>query len=512
MSSEFPSQLHRNIPTTNGAFKRSFEQFGYDSDSSVSGDHNTEASGSSHGTRNATGGSSSTGNDRNKRARSTSSSSSSDDSSTDTSRSTEYDTAESSASLSEGSHSDLDVSPSLNPMATICPPIPNIPTSSASAISQLSSFPETEHHDEMLVDPLVPQNVAHEVTPHLHAPASATPDSLRRSIDRFNEFESEIAALRRSHSNTPTWLPSPPSFPETSLPMDSLNSVSVAEWTTPWLPDPPLQTLNTHRAEYYSGLGVASSRHEDAIPVQISGEDVTSVPEPIVITHSAAQAPDDDSPLNIPPYPPYPSYRPSHRSTSVSESRVSIPPALQPESFISSSSGSRSSDWSATSHSHEAERSPGRESRSPSWWNRIHSRRRSSPAESRVVTSPLPSSESTFSSEPTSTSTSSSRRTSTSMGTPERSRRRIPLSTSIFRSPEPSRPSSPTNDSSDYIMSLFGRRPASRTEPRREQSPWDTEIVERRARPRIEYSRERRFSQVPPAETQGKWLSSIARW
>ncbi|KAH7922005.1 hypothetical protein BV22DRAFT_688398 [Leucogyrophana mollusca] len=491
MSSDIPTQVHRGLPaaTSGTSFKRSFEQFGYDSDASLSNDH-TEASGSSNPTRNPSG-SSTAANERNKRARSTSSSSISDQS-TDTSRSTDYDTAESSASLSDASRSDIDVPAGVNAMQALCPTVPILSTTNVSAVSQPLGLPETEPHDEeMLDDPGLPQDVPRELSQNTIASSSDAQDSFRNSIDRFNEFDSEIAALRRSHSNTPSWH-SPPPITASPVPGESAHAMASAlPWSStqeapPWISNTP-SPLRNNDEDFFSGLAVSAvtvPRRGDLPSTDVPEEVASSSnPEhPVPLSNDTASS-DPDPPLYIPPYPPYPSYRPSHRYGYMVPTP---PPRVQgvfPADPPSSSSPTEVFDSprreSGSSRPRDVEQSTDHEPGRPGWlWTRLQSMRRPPLAPSRRISSPLPGSGSTSSSDIASLGSNSSIRispTTTSVRrsptTSERSRRR----TSIFRSPEsPSSPapSSPTDESSgpDHVR-LFGRRPSGERE-RSWVPPW----------------------------------------
>jgi len=186
------SQLHRASLHSNG--KRPFEECGYDSDPDTSLNSSTQASGSGssassrHFPSSST--SSSSGEGRNKRARSTSSSSNSDlSSSSDVSTSTGYDTAPSS------SRSDLIPSgPSpLSRNAVDCPvPAPAMFDPQERVMSDLSIE---------LPRPAFTTGVPTTT-------ASSSEDSLRSSLERFNEFERQIAALRSSFAASRPPLPS----------------------------------------------------------------------------------------------------------------------------------------------------------------------------------------------------------------------------------------------------------------------------------------------------------------
>ncbi|KAG0697217.1 hypothetical protein DFH29DRAFT_163035 [Suillus ampliporus] len=210
MSSEYPSHLHVSFSPNGTSFKRTFEQFGYDSGSPMTSSA-LQASGSGTATHNVPTGSSSSsnGNERNKRARSTSSSSVSDRSA-DSSRSSEYSTARSSASLSETSTTnDHNISLDQNRRSPVYP-VASIASTSSTLASPTPTLPSSEPQDEVMSDvSAFPLDIPRPAPAPEVASSTTTHDTLRNSIERFNEFDSHIAALRRSHSRTPSWLPTP---------------------------------------------------------------------------------------------------------------------------------------------------------------------------------------------------------------------------------------------------------------------------------------------------------------
>ena len=171
------SQLHRLNIQSNG--KRPFEECGYDSDPDTSLNTSTQASSSGssssrHLASSSTSGGSGEG--RNKRARSTSSSSNSDlSSSSDISTSTGYDTAPSS------SRTNL----VLTGRSTVQfpPPAPAMFDPQEGVLSDLSID---------LPRPAFNTSIPTTTT------SSSSGGSLRGSLERFNEFERQIAALRSS--------------------------------------------------------------------------------------------------------------------------------------------------------------------------------------------------------------------------------------------------------------------------------------------------------------------------
>jgi len=208
MSSNLPPQLHLELPASTTSFKRSFQEFGFDLESPLGG---IEA-----------GGSGSDGNDRNKRARSASSFSD-DEGSVGSS---------SSSRIISGSSSMNDAGDTGSPSAltatrpTAALPPPHFALSVTRASLEPPRLPTPELQDIDMIDyPLV--------HPHSRVPEPQTPpdseaptippgtlqhdDNYRLSLERFNAFDSQIAALRRSPSprlRSPT---PPPVLPPLTL-------------------------------------------------------------------------------------------------------------------------------------------------------------------------------------------------------------------------------------------------------------------------------------------------------
>ncbi|KAI6044576.1 hypothetical protein EDC04DRAFT_319203 [Pisolithus marmoratus] len=182
-SSYRPSHLHRVNLQSNG--KRPFEECGYDSDPDTSLNNGTQASGSgssgsSHHFSSSSSSSTSAGDGRNKRARSTSSSSNSDhSSSSEVSTSTGYDTAPSS------SRSDL----SLGGPSTLARDAVDCPISAPALFG--SQDRNVSDLGIELPRPTFTTNVPTSTS-------VSSEDNLRSSLERFNEFERQIAALRSS--------------------------------------------------------------------------------------------------------------------------------------------------------------------------------------------------------------------------------------------------------------------------------------------------------------------------
>ncbi|KAI6121252.1 hypothetical protein F5141DRAFT_507412 [Pisolithus sp. B1] len=192
-SSYRPSHLHRVNLQSNG--KRPFEECGYDSDPDASLNNGTQSSasgssGSSHHFSSSSSGSTGAGDGRNKRARSTSSSSNSGhSSSSDVSSSTGYDTAPSS------SRSDLSLSgPSALARDAVDCPIA-APALFGSQDGNVSNLGIELPHSAFTAS--VPETAS-----------ISSEDNLRTSLQRFNEFERHIAALRSSIATSrPALLP-----------------------------------------------------------------------------------------------------------------------------------------------------------------------------------------------------------------------------------------------------------------------------------------------------------------
>lgn len=229
MSSEYPS-LHLNLQQNGTSFKRTFEQFGYDSGSPMTSA--LQASGSGAGSHHVSTGSSSNigGNERNKRARSTSSSSLSDRSA-DSSRSSEYNTARSSASLSETSTNDQNLSLDQNMRSTdYTLPVIASPSSTCTLATPAPALPTTPQDEDMSDSSGFSLDIPRPAPlPTLEPPT--THDALRNSLERFNEFDSHIAALRRPQSRTPSWMrtASPAQSPHSSS--NATTDIENWDWT-----------------------------------------------------------------------------------------------------------------------------------------------------------------------------------------------------------------------------------------------------------------------------------------
>ncbi|KAG1730120.1 uncharacterized protein EDB91DRAFT_795203 [Suillus paluster] len=338
MSSEYP--LHVSFSPNGTSFKRTFEQFGYDSSPPMSSA--IQASGSGSATHNAPAGSSSntSGNERNKRARSTSSSSVSN-SSADSSRSSEYSTARSSTSLSESSTTnDHNLSLDQNRRSPTYQ-LASIASTTSTLTSPSPALPGTEPQDEVMSDG---SGFALEIPRPTPVPevasSTTTHDTISSSIERFNEFDSHIAALRRSHSRTPSWLPAP--SPVLS-PLESSNHTTEAfdswDWTHFGASPGQSQTSGEDRRRRYStdattsiasaGTYAAVSRQGDSLSFQTS--DVLSRPG---YTASSSNASNSTSSSATPPHP---SYR---TSSSASSSARTATFSRESDQFTSGFTGS----------------------------------------------------------------------------------------------------------------------------------------------------------------------------
>ncbi|KAG6908281.1 hypothetical protein DXG01_005382 [Tephrocybe rancida] len=232
MSSNCPPQLHLELPPNTTSFKRSFDQFGFDLESPL-------------GAADGAGASTSDGNDRNKRARSASSFSDDDRSIGSSSSST---LASSSSPISGeaihrssiGSHISTAQrlgAPriSLNIGRSSLEP-PRLPTPEIQDIDMIDyPLPETEVAEE---DPVIPQPSA-----SVEVAASRAEESYRLSLERFNAFDTQISALRRSRSPS---MPRSPTPPPVLPPLELLgeeapmNTNTISFLHPPAQPSPPL--------------------------------------------------------------------------------------------------------------------------------------------------------------------------------------------------------------------------------------------------------------------------------
>ena len=300
-----PPHLHRVNLHSHG--KRPFEECGgYDSDPDTSMPIQPAPSGSSNNNRFPATTTSSTGPEtRNKRARSTSSTST-DGSSSTPSSSSGYNTAQSS------SRSDIfSDGPSALPASAVDCPAASSPPFVATQDVHMSDL-------HLPIPPIQPQRT--------HVPTPPTPeDTLRTSLQRFAEFDRQIAALRTSLAATRSpplpsldssvdgvqtndrWHSNPSNFLSngSSTPLPSTASSSVAV-----VPSETLNSLPTFASS--NGQYATHLDHLDSINVSPSFTDSANI---VAATSTASGAvPSTSFPptySNTPRYPPYPSYRPS---------------------------------------------------------------------------------------------------------------------------------------------------------------------------------------------------------
>ena len=209
MSSNLPPQLHLELPTGTTSFKRSFQEFGFDLESPLGG---IEA-----------GGSGSDGNDRNKRARSASSFSD-DEGSVGSSSSSRIVSASSSMNDEPGDFGSPSALTATRPPAALSPPLFSLSVTRASLEPPRLPTPELQDID-MIDYPLVhshpripePPALSDSEAPPIPPATLQHDDNYRLSLERFNAFDSQIAALRRSPSprlRSPT---PPPVLPPLTL-------------------------------------------------------------------------------------------------------------------------------------------------------------------------------------------------------------------------------------------------------------------------------------------------------
>lgn len=207
MSSNRPPQLHLELPPNTTSFKRSFEEFGFDFDSPLGG---PEA-----------GASGSDGNDRNKRARSATSFSD-DEESVDSSSSSTMSSTSTSMSIMADNRAQSALS-ATRPAAALG--TPHFSLSVARASLEPPRLPTPDLQDIDMADyTLVRTHQPEEQAPSNSATAAIAPgtsqtddDSYRLSLERFNAFDSQIAALRRSPSPRTQSRTPPPVLPPLTL-------------------------------------------------------------------------------------------------------------------------------------------------------------------------------------------------------------------------------------------------------------------------------------------------------
>ncbi|KAG1898701.1 uncharacterized protein F5891DRAFT_446102 [Suillus fuscotomentosus] len=328
MSSEYPSHLHVSFAPNATSFKRTFEQFGYDSGSPMTSALQASGSGTTNHSVPTGSSSSSGGNERNKRARSTSSSSVSNRSA-DSSRSSEYNSARSSASLSEGSTTNNHTLSLDQNRRSSAYPSPATVSTPGTLVSPTPVPPstETEPQDEDMSDSSVFSLDIPRPVPPPEVVSSTAHDALRSSIERFNEFDSHIAVLRRSHSRTPSWHPT--ASPVLS-PRESSNDTTEAFDSWDWThfgasPGSSHTSGEDRRGQYFTdatisigsgGTHAAAPRQVDSLSFQAS-DGLSSRPG---YTTSSSNTSNSTRSSNTP----HPSHRPSPSISSSTRTNASI--------------------------------------------------------------------------------------------------------------------------------------------------------------------------------------------
>jgi hypothetical protein len=104
--------------------------------------------------------------------------------------------------------------------------------------------------------------------------SSTAHDALRSSIERFNEFDSHIAALRRSHSRTPSWHPtaSPVLSPRAESSNDTADAFDNWDWTRFGASSGSSHTSGEDRRSPYftdATISVGSVGAHTAVPRQV---------------------------------------------------------------------------------------------------------------------------------------------------------------------------------------------------------------------------------------------------
>ena len=193
MSFNRPPQLQLSLHAENGtSFKRSFEQYGFDLDTPLSGSSESGGSGSS-----GVG----SGNERNKRARSEGSLSNSDDVE-DSSGSSEVGAAGSSGatSIEDDSLSGLSATRPIS----LADSVLRLPSS---VIPEQPRLPSPDFEDIQMAVADDAEPLSDPPPPVSSASGSNRDESYRISLERFNAFESEISALRLPRSPAPALPP-----------------------------------------------------------------------------------------------------------------------------------------------------------------------------------------------------------------------------------------------------------------------------------------------------------------
>ena len=199
MSTNRPPQLQLTLHTENGtSFKRSFEQFGFDLDTpspSMGVGGNGEAGGSS-----SSGAGSGSGNERNKRARSQSTFLNGGETA-ESSGSSQIRATQSSPVHMEGDGLSGLSATRPNSFASNASNLPSV----LAPLTGLLRIPSPEPQD---IEMSVLEESQPSSTPAPPITSSLDPsESYRRSLERFNAFDSEISALRQTPSHSPSPLP-----------------------------------------------------------------------------------------------------------------------------------------------------------------------------------------------------------------------------------------------------------------------------------------------------------------
>ncbi|KZV63070.1 hypothetical protein PENSPDRAFT_223327 [Peniophora sp. CONT] len=204
-----PPRLH--IPVAQQSFKRSFEEFGFDLDSPQESNVN-EASGSGSGNAsgsgaNGVGNGNSGGSERSKRQRSDDPNASTSDGGSEYMSFENSEASESFVSLPAGT-SDRPLAAGPSNLSTVWSP-PDL-GSHWEDVDMLSTSASTES-----IPAPGPSTTAAASQPRAVAREDDEPSSLERSIERFNEFDTNISVIRPSRSRPSS---PPPVLPPLSLP------------------------------------------------------------------------------------------------------------------------------------------------------------------------------------------------------------------------------------------------------------------------------------------------------
>lgn len=254
MSSNCPPQLHLTLPSNATSFKRSFEQFGFDLESPVSG---AEAGGSNSnaGRGLSGGGSGHDGNDRTKRARSASSSSISVESA-ETSRSSPGGASGSSGATSI-SGNDLE-GDSLSGLSVTRPPSLTVSSNHVSlppsVFLEPPRLPTPDLQDIEMPDYPSVEASRRSPSPAFPSTISEHEERFRVSLERFNAFDSQISALRQSRSRSPPGAQSPtppPILPPLVLSSTSEDRDNLSTTVAPFL-HPPTESSPPLPESFYS--------------------------------------------------------------------------------------------------------------------------------------------------------------------------------------------------------------------------------------------------------------------